>query len=40
MARRRKKSITVSLFPFMSILACVIGTLTLMLTAMAPADGQ
>ena len=35
MARRRKKSITVSLFPFMSILACVIGTLTLMLTAMA-----
>ena len=35
MARRPKNKVTVSLFPFMSILACVIGTLTLMLTAMA-----
>ncbi len=35
MARRAKNKVTVSLFPFMSILACVIGTLTLMLTAMA-----
>ena len=35
MARRAKTKVTVSLFPFMSILACVIGTLTLMLTAMA-----
>ncbi len=35
MARRAKNKVSVSLFPFMSILACVIGTLTLMLTAMA-----
>jgi hypothetical protein len=37
MARRRKSdaSQTVSLFPFLSILACVIGTLTLMITALA-----
>lgn len=36
MARRRRKSgPSVSLFPFLSILACVIGTLTLMITAMA-----
>jgi hypothetical protein len=33
--RRRKQSVTVSLFPFLSILACVIGTLTLMITALA-----
>jgi hypothetical protein len=37
MARRRKSdaSQSVSLFPFLSILACVIGTLTLMITALA-----
>jgi len=37
MARRRRSEgeQTVSLFPFLSILACVIGTLTLMITAMA-----
>ena len=36
MARRRKSDEeTVSLFPFLSILACVIGVLTLMITAMA-----
>jgi len=34
-ARRRKNKQAVSLFPFLSILACVIGTLTLMITAMA-----
>ena len=33
--RRRKKGVSVSLFPFLSILACVIGTLTLMITALA-----
>ncbi len=35
MARRKKTAVTVSLFPFMSILACVIGTLTLLIAAMA-----
>jgi hypothetical protein len=36
MARRRgKQKRSVSLFPFLSILACVIGTLTLMITALA-----
>jgi len=36
MARRKRKSgQSVSLFPFLSILACVIGTLTLMITALA-----
>ena len=35
MARRSKTKVTVSLFPFMSILACVIGTLTLLITGMA-----
>lgn len=35
MARRRKNKLTVSLFPFLSVLACVIGTLTLMITALA-----
>lgn len=35
MARRKKNSLAVSLFPFLSILACVIGTLTLLITAMA-----
>lgn len=33
--RRRKKKAEVSLFPFLSILACVIGTLTLLITALA-----
>ena len=33
--RRRNRGETVSLFPFLSILACVIGTLTLMITALA-----
>lgn len=33
--RRRKSEASVSLFPFLSILACVIGVLTLMITAMA-----
>ena len=33
--RRRSAEETVSLFPFLSILACVIGVLTLMITAMA-----
>jgi len=35
MARRKKSTVTISLFPFLSILACVIGTLTLLITAMA-----
>ena len=35
MARRRRAKPAVSLFPFLSILACVIGTLTLMITALA-----
>ena len=36
MARRRQRTkLTVSLFPFLSILACVIGTLTLLITALA-----
>ncbi|MFH1924534.1 MAG: hypothetical protein ABIP48_32175 [Planctomycetota bacterium] len=36
MARRKRKSgQSVSLFPFLSILACLIGTLTLMITALA-----
>lgn len=36
MARRKKSDEqSVSLFPFLSILACVIGTLTLMITALA-----
>lgn len=37
MARRKRSSSenAVSLFPFLSILACVIGTLTLMITALA-----
>jgi seryl-tRNA synthetase len=36
MARRRAKSVvTVELFPFLSILACVIGVLTLMITGLA-----
>lgn len=33
--RRRRNEHIVSLFPFLSILACVIGVLTLMITAMA-----
>ncbi|NLY02699.1 MAG: hypothetical protein GXY83_42135 [Rhodopirellula sp.] len=33
--RRNKPKTTISLFPFLSILACVIGVLTLMITAMA-----
>ncbi len=33
--RRRHSELTVSLFPFLSILACVIGTLTLMIAALA-----
>jgi len=35
MARRRKQSTSISLFPFLSILACIIGTLTLMITGLA-----
>ena len=35
MARRHRAKLAVSLFPFLSILACVIGTLTLMITALA-----
>ena len=36
MGRRRKSDAeSVSLFPFLSILACVIGVLTLMITALA-----
>ena len=36
MARRRRRDETaVSLFPFLSVLACVIGTLTLLLSALA-----
>lgn len=35
MARRRREGLEVSLFPFLSILACVIGTLTLILASMA-----
>ncbi len=35
MARRHRAKLVVSLFPFLSILACVIGTLTLMITALA-----
>ncbi len=35
MAKRNKTKVTVSLFPFLSILACVMGVLTLMITALA-----
>jgi len=35
MAKRRRAKVSISLFPFLSILACVIGTLTLMITALA-----
>jgi len=35
MARRSRKKVGVSLFPFLSILACVMGVLTLMITALA-----
>jgi len=35
MARRRKEGVSISLFPFLSILACVIGVLTLLITALA-----
>lgn len=35
MARRRREGLEVSLFPFLSVLACVIGTLTLILASMA-----
>jgi len=35
MARRRRAKRSISLFPFLSILACVIGTLTLLITALA-----
>jgi multidrug efflux pump subunit AcrA (membrane-fusion protein) len=36
MSRRRKqRGVPVSLFPFLSVLACVIGVLTLLITAMA-----
>ncbi len=35
MRRRRRSEFTVSLFPFLSVLACVIGTLTLLLAAVA-----
>ena len=35
MPKRNRKKLEVSLFPFLSILACVIGTLTLLITAMA-----
>lgn len=45
MARRNRTDAEVSLFPFLSVLACVIGVLTLMITALALAqmdkpDGQ
>ena len=33
--RRRRDDMAVSLFPFLSVLACVIGTLTLLLSALA-----
>jgi ubiquinone/menaquinone biosynthesis C-methylase UbiE len=36
MPRRRRKKLTISLFPFLSILACVIGTLTLMIKSRHP----
>lgn len=32
--RRKRQAITISLFPFLSILACVIGTLTLLIAGM------
>ncbi len=35
MARRRREGLEVSLFPFLSVLACVIGALTLILASMA-----
>ena len=35
MTRRRRSKLSISLFPFLSILACVIGTLTLLITALA-----
>ena len=35
MARRRRNDTQVELFPFLSVLACVIGVLTLMIAAMA-----
>ena len=38
MARRKKRGIEISLFPFLSILACVIGVLTLMITGIVLAS--
>ena len=38
MARRRHKPLSVSLFPFLSVLACVIGVLTLMIAGLALAQ--
>ncbi len=35
MARRDRTAPSISLFPFLSVLACVIGTLTLMITALS-----
>ena len=35
MARRKRNELSVSLFPFLSVLSCVIGTLTLMIAASA-----
>lgn len=35
MARRRDRELASSLFPFLSVLACVIGTLTLLIAALA-----
>lgn len=35
MARRRRRGAALSLFPFLSVLACVTGTLTLLITALA-----
>jgi len=34
-SRRRRDDLAISLFPFLSVLACVIGTLTLLLAALA-----
>jgi hypothetical protein len=38
MAKRNRQDLAVSLFPFLSILACVIGVLTLMITGLAIAQ--
>ncbi|MFW6059475.1 MAG: hypothetical protein ACODAQ_04805, partial [Phycisphaeraceae bacterium] len=38
MARRKKNTLEIEMFPFLSVLVCVIGVLTLMIAAIAMAQ--